>query len=300
VEDKPAPEGQMPPIRRFKWLTPNYLSTMGTTMIAGRDFSWDDLQTRRPVTILSDALAREYWGSASAAIGRRIRNSPKNPWREVVGVVADTREDGVTKAAPPTAYFPMVMREFWDSEVFVQRWMSYAIRTPRVRTAGFLAEVQQAVWGVNPNLPLARPRTVAAIYDESMASTSFALVIIAIAAAVTLLLGFVGLYGVIAYIVSQRTREVGIRMAIGASGQQVQSMFLRRGLALTGIGLAVGIAGAAAGMRLLSALLFGVSPFDPVTYAAVVAALASVATLATWLPARQATRVDPSVALRAE
>ncbi len=144
----------------------------------------------------------------------------------------------MTKAAPPTAYFPMVMNDFWDSPLYVQRWMSYAIRTPRVRTAGFLAEVQQAVWGVNPNLPLARPRTMQAIYDESMASTSFALVIIGIAAVVTLLLGFVGLYGVIAYIVSQRTREVGIRMAIGASGHQVQSMFLRRGLTLTGIGVA--------------------------------------------------------------
>ena len=194
----------------------------------------------------------------------------------------------------------MVMNDFWDNPLFVQRWMSYAIRTPRVRTAGFLAEVQQAVWGVNPNLPLARPRTMQAIYDESMASTSFALVIIGIAAVVTLLLGFVGLYGVIAYIVSQRTREVGIRMAIGASGSQVQSMFLRRGLTLTGIGLVVGVVTAAGGMRLLSALLYGVSPFDPLTYGAVIVALASVALLATWLPARQATRVDPSVALRSE
>jgi ABC-type antimicrobial peptide transport system permease subunit len=194
----------------------------------------------------------------------------------------------------------MVMNDFWDTPLFVQRWMSYAIRTPRVRTAGFLAEVQQAVWGVNPNLPLARPRTMQAIYDESMASTSFALVIIGIAAGVTLLLGFVGLYGVIAYIVSQRTREVGIRMAIGANGTQVQSMFLKRGLTLTGIGLIVGVVTAAGGMRLLSALLYGVSPFDPLTYGAVIVALASVALVATWLPARQATRVDPSVALRAE
>ena len=300
VEDKPGPEGQMPPIRRYKWATPNYFGTMGATLVAGRDFTWEDLQNRRPVTILSDALAREYFGSAAAALGHRIRNSPKNTWREIVGVVGDTREDGVTKAAPPTAYFPMVMNDFWDEPLFVQRWMSYAIRTPRVRTAGFLAEVQQAVWGVNPNLPLARPRTMQAIYDESMASTSFALVIIGIAAVVTLLLGFVGLYGVIAYIVSQRTREVGIRMAIGASGSQVQSMFLRRGLTLTGIGLAVGVVTAAGGMRLLSALLYGVSPFDPLTYGAVIVALASVALLATWLPARQATRVDPSTALRSE
>jgi ABC-type antimicrobial peptide transport system permease subunit len=156
------------------------------------------------------------------------------------------------------------------------------------------------VWSVNPNLPLARPRTLAAIYDESMAETSFALVIIGIASGVTLLLGLVGLYGVIAYIVAQRRREVGIRMALGAAGGDVRRMFVWRGLQLVGIGLAVGIVAAATVTRFLSSLLFGVSTFDPVTYAAVVLALSGVALLATWLPARQASLVDPAIALRAE
>jgi ABC-type antimicrobial peptide transport system permease subunit len=169
-----------------------------------------------------------------------------------------------------------------------------------VRTAGFIKDVQQAVWGVNPNLPLARPRTLAAIYDESMAETSFALVIIGIASAVTLLLGLVGLYGVIAYIVAQRRREVGIRMALGAAGGDVQRMFVWRGLQLVGIGLIVGIAAAATVTRFLSSLLFGVSTFDAATYTAVALALSSVALLATWLPARQASLVDPATALRAE
>jgi ABC-type antimicrobial peptide transport system permease subunit len=160
--------------------------------------------------------------------------------------------------------------------------------------------VQQAVWGVNPNLPLARPRTLAAIYDESMAETSFALVIIGIASAVTLLLGLVGLYGVIAYIVAQRRREVGIRMALGAAGGDVQRMFVWRGLQLVGIGLIVGIAAAATVTRFLSSLLFGVSTFDAATYTAVALALSGVALLATWLPARQASLVDPATALRAE
>jgi ABC-type antimicrobial peptide transport system permease subunit len=192
------------------------------------------------------------------------------------------------------------MKDFWDQELFVQRWLSYAVRTPRVRTAGFIKDVQQAVWSVNPNLPLARPRTLAAIYDESMAETSFALVIIGIASGVTLLLGLVGLYGVIAYIVAQRRREVGIRMALGAAGGDVRRMFVWRGLQLVGIGLAVGIVAAATVTRFLSSLLFGVSTFDPVTYAAVVLALSGVALLATWLPARQASLVDPAIALRAE
>jgi hypothetical protein len=252
------------------------------------------------VAVVSESLAREYWGGAPAALGRRIRNSPTNPWREVVGVVGDVRDDGVTKGAVPTVYWPMTMKDFWESEDFVQRWMSYAIRTPRVRTAGFIKDVQQAVWGVNPNLPLARPRTLGAIYDQSMAETTFALVIIGIAAGVTLLLGLVGLYGVIAYIVAQRRREVGIRMALGAGGSDVQRMFVWRGLQLAGIGLAVGIGVALAVTRGLSSILFGVSPFDPVTYAVVVLVLALVALVATWLPARQASLVDPAVTLRAE
>jgi ABC-type antimicrobial peptide transport system permease subunit len=163
-----------------------------------------------------------------------------------------------------------------------------------------VGEVQQAVWSLNPNLPLARIRTLAQIYEESMAQTSFVLVILGVAAAVTLLLGLVGIYGVIAYIVSQRRREVGIRMALGAPGAEVQRMFVSRGLALTGIGLVVGVVASAALMRLLSSLLFGVNPFDPLTYGAVVAGLGLVALVATWLPARHATKIDPMSALRAE
>ena len=300
VEDKPGPEGQMPPLRRYKWVTPNFFATIGAPLVAGRDLTWDDLHTPNAAVVVSESVAREYWGSPAAALGRRLRNSPKNTWREVVGVVADVYEDGVTKPTVPTVYWPAVMRDFWDADTFVERWMSYAIRTPRVQTAGFLGELQQAVWGVNPNLPLARPRTLQSIYDESMAETSFALVIIGIAAAVTLLLGLVGLYGVIAYIVAQRRREVGIRMALGAGGGAVQRMFVWRGLQLAAIGLAVGIGAAAAVTRFLSALLFGVSPFDPVTYSAVVLALTGVALVATWLPARQASLVDPATALRGD
>jgi ABC-type antimicrobial peptide transport system permease subunit len=174
------------------------------------------------------------------------------------------------------------------------------IRTSRLQSPGFLSEVQQAVWSVNPNLPLARVRTLQQLYNESMAQTTFVLVILGIAAAVTLLLGLVGIYGVIAYIVAQRRREVGIRMALGAQSESVQRIFVTRGLSLAAIGLTLGLIGAAALMRVLSTLLFGVSPFDPITYGTVVAVLGSVALVATWLPARQATRVDPMMALRAE
>ncbi len=300
ADDKPMPEGQMPPLRRYKWISPGYFRTMGNTVVAGRDLTWDDIHARTPVVIVNDRLAREFWGSAEAALGRRIRNSPKNQFREIVGVVGNERDDGVASEAAPMVYWPTAMNDFWDQEVFVMRYLSYAIRTPRVQTPGFLREVQQAVWAVNPNLPVARVATLAELYNRSMAQTSFALIVLGVAGGVALLLGLVGIYGVIAYIVEGRKREVGIRMAIGATGGQVQSLFLKRGLVLTGVGLAVGLLASAAVMRLLSTLLFGVSPFDPLTYAVVVGALGSVAVLATWLPARRATRVDPSMALRSQ
>lgn len=299
-EDQPAPEGQMPPLRRFKWVSENHFRTMGNPLIAGRDITWADTHAKKPVAVISAKLAREFWGSPSAALGRRIRNSPKSLWREVIGVVGDERDDGATKAAPTIVYWPILMEDFWEPGVFAQRSLGYLIRTPRLQSAGFLREVQQAVWAVNPNLPLARVETLEEIYNRSMAETAFALVILGIAAGVTLLLGLVGIYGVIAYIVSQRRREVGIRMALGARSGEVQRMFIGRGMVLTAIGLVVGVAASAGLMRLLAALLFGVSPFDPVTYGLVVVGLAAVAFVATWLPARQASGVDPMVALRSE
>ena len=299
-EDKPAPEGQMPPLRRFKWTVPGFFSAMGNRLVAGRDFTWADVHDMSPVAIISEKMAREFYGEPAAAIGQRIRNFPKAPWREVIGVVGDEYDDGVTEGAVTIVYWPMLMKDFWQPGVMTQRSMAYVIRTPRLQEAGFLREAQQAVWAVNPNLPLARVQTLQEIYDDSMAETSFALVILGIAASVTLLLGLVGIYGVIAYIVAQRKREVGIRMALGARSAEVQRMFLARGLVLTGIGLVVGLGAAMALVRLMSSLLFGVSAFDPITYAAVVGTLGVVALVATWLPARHATRIDPMLALRSE
>ena len=283
-----------------KYLGAGYFATMGNQVIAGRDLTWIDSHTGAPVALLSENLAREYWGEPAKAVGKRVRRTSKTGWVEIVGVVGNERQDGATKPAPPTIYWPMRVSEEIGGQAFVQRSLAYVIRSSRLQSPGFLSEVQQAVWGVNPNLPLARVRTLQQIYDQSMAQTQFVLVILGIAASVTLLLGLVGIYGVIAYIVSQRRREVGIRMALGAQSDSVQRIFVSRGLSLTAIGLGVGLVSAAALMRLLSSLLFGVNPFDPVTYIAVAASLGLVALIATWLPARQATRIDPMLALRAE
>jgi ABC-type antimicrobial peptide transport system permease subunit len=209
-------------------------------------------------------------------------------------VVGDERDDGLNQPATAIVYWPMV------NDSYQRRTMSYAVRSSRVGAPGFLRELQQAVWSVNSNLPVAAVQTLEEIAAVSMAQTSFAMVMLAIAASVALLLGVVGIYAVIAYIATQRTREVGIRMALGAQIGDVRRMFLRHGLRLTAAGIALGIGVALVLTRVLSALLFGVGPTDPMTYAAVSGGLAAVALLATYLPARRASRVDPVVALRAE
>jgi putative ABC transport system permease protein len=300
AEGVPTPEGKIPPLRRHKWIGENYFATMGNPIIAGRDMTWADVHNRRNYAIVSENLARELFGEPHAAIGRRIRQTPSNPWREIIGVVGNDHDDGVTQPATTTVYWPMMQENFWDVPLRAQRSMAFAIRTERLRDPGFLKEVQQAVWSVNPNLPLANVETLREIYDESMAQTSFMLVILGIASAVTLLLGVVGIYGVIAYVVAQRRREVGIRMALGAAAGEVQTLFVRHGLMITASGLVLGAIGAAALSRVMGALLFNVSPLDPLTYVAGIAALGLVAVVATWIPARQATRVDPAIALRGE
>jgi predicted permease len=293
VEHVPAPEGEMPPLRRFKSVAPVYFETMGNPMVAGRGITWTDIYEARRVVVISETLAREYWGSAVEAIGKRVRGF-RPDWYEIVGVSGNERDDGLNQ--PPTAivYWPMV------NDIYMRTTIAYAVRSSRVGARGFLGELQQAVWSVNPSLPLANVLTLEEIQAESMAQTSFAMVMLAIAASVALLLGVVGIYGVIAYIATQRTREIGIRMALGAQARDVQRLFLRHGLLLTGAGIVFGVGASLAATRVMSALLFGVGPMDPVTYAAVSAGLAGVALLATWLPARRASRIDPVVALRTD
>lgn len=299
AEDRTYREGEVPGIRRYKQALPGFFRTMGNPLLAGRDFTWDDLAGMRNYVILSDGLAREFWANPQAAIGKRVRERPGGVWREVIGVVGDERDDGVDKPATKTIYWPALRKDVWDVGPQSTRTLAFVIRGP-VQSPNFLAAAQRAVWQVSATLPLADPRTMAEIQRRSMARAEFAMIMLAIAGSMALLLAVVGIYGVISYAVSQRTREIGIRLALGAPAANVRTMFVRYGLTMTAIGLAAGLAAAAALTRLMASLLYGVAPLDWVTFALASLALAVAALCASLIPAMRATRVDPVIALRSE
>jgi putative ABC transport system permease protein len=300
AEDKTYTASQIPPLRSFRYISPGFLKTDGTALIAGRDFTWTDVYDKRHVALVSENMARELWGSPSGAIGKRIRTGLKDDWREIVGVVTDVYDRGVDQKAPTVAYWPTLMDNFELEMLRVNRYGVLVVRTNRAGTESFLAEARKAIWSVNADMPIFLVRTMKDVYDASMARTSFTLVLLAIAGAMALVLGVVGIYGVIAYSVTQRTREIGIRMALGAQPVGLQQMFVRQGLLLAGIGAVIGLAAAVGLTRLMSSLLFKTTPLDPLTYAAVSLFLILAAALASYVPARRATAVDPVEALRTE
>jgi predicted permease len=300
AQDRAYSEGQIPPIRRFAFVIPGFFETEGTPLVAGRDFTWTDIYKTLPVAIISENFAREYWDLPANAIGKRIRVATTDDWREIIGVAANVYGDGVSKTPPSMVYWPIMRDRFEGQAHDVATYTGFGIRSARAGSEAFLKEVREAVWSVNPNLPLSNVHTLGAFYTRSMARTSFTLIMLAVAGGMALLLGVVGIYGVIACSVSQRVREIGIRMALGAQQQSVTGMFIRHGIILTGIGAAFGLVAAAIVMRLMSSLLFHVNPVDPITYAAVTLGLIFTAFIASYLPSRRAATVDPVEALRAE
>lgn len=300
AEDFPLAEGELPPIRRFKWVSGDYFETMGVPIVAGRAIDPDDIRGRRPVAVISENIAIEHWGAAASAIGKRVRNDSggEGPWREIVGVAASVRDDGLDREPVDLVYWPMVVERFWGSEVFAQRSGVFVLRGPRIGAPGLVEDVQTAVWSVNRDLPLASVQTLDEVLRGSLTNVSFTLIVLGLAAAIALFLGAVGLYAVISYAVSTRTREIGVRMALGADAGAVARMVLRSGLGLAAVGVGLGIALALGLTRLMETLLFGVRPVDAITYAGTALLLATIAAFASWLPARRAARVDPQIALR--
>jgi len=266
---------------------------MSIPVVAGRDMTWSDILSKRPVALVSENFAREYWQNPLDALGKQIGGSP-SAWRQIVGVVGDVHDDGTSQEAPPMVYWPIT-----DADVFLDA-PTFALRSSRAGTQTLVDEVQRAVWSVDPDLPLYQVHTMSYYYSKSMGRTSFTLVMLALAGSMALLIGVVGLYGVIAYSVSQRTHEIGIRMALGAQKHDVLKLVVNGGMGLTLVGVGLGVAGALVLTRFLSSLLYGVKPTDPLTFVVVSLLLAAVALLACYIPARRATKADPIVALRYE
>ena len=303
VDGRSYPPETAPPVRRMKTVSPGYFGAIGTRMVVGRDITWNDIYGRAKVAIISENFAREVWGSAAAALGQRIHEpaAAGSPvWREIVGVVEDVHEDALYQPAPTVVYWPVMMDSFGGAPLFATRAINLVIRSDQAGREALLDGVRKAVWSVNPSMPVFLVRTMRDLYEQSLARTSFALVMLGIAAVMALVLGVIGIFSVIAYVVALRSREIGIRLALGAAPSELTRMFVRQGLVLTAVGAAMGLVTAVAATRWMSSLLFGVKPLDAPTYAAVLGVLGVAAALASYVPARRAAAVDPVETLSAE
>jgi predicted permease len=300
AEDRAYVQGAAPPVRHLVFVSPGYFSALGIPLIAGRDLTWSDVYNKVPVALISENFAHEYWHTPAEALGKRIRIRTTDDWSEIVGVVGKVYDQGMDKPARTNVYWPALQANFWGHPLRAQRNVTFVVRSSLAGSESLLKQARQAVWSVDGNLPLASVYTLNHLYTRSLAPVSFTLVMLGTAGAVALLLGAVGLYGVIAYSVAQRTREIGIRMALGAQRKNVVRLFLREGMSFIVIGLPVGLAGAFALTRLLSSLLFGVEANDPLTFACAAVVLVLVAFAACQIPAHRALRIDPMEALKSE
>ena len=285
----PAPPGREPRTQT-NIVSPGYFRTMGIPILRGRDVEERDTADATPVAVVSATFARTAWPGQDA-LGKRVRFKGNDRWWTVVGVAGDVKHGSFTDAPAPQAYTPHEQ----DPKIFA----CVVARTtgdPMAAADG----IRRAIWSVDAQQPVWKVRSMEALLARARGPTRALSILIAMFAAVALVLAAVGIYGVMTYLVAQRTREIGIRMALGASAHTVVAMVVGRGLALTLAATVLGIAGAAALTRTLATLLFGVGPLDPLTFVAAAAVLGGVALLACWLPARRAARVDPVVALAEE
>ena len=289
----------------IQFISPKFFETFQTPLLAGRSFEWKDIYDGRAIVLISENLARGEWGSAEAALGKRIGRSPSGPWWEVVGVVGNVHHNGLSEPAPKTVSFPLPITSAQPGI----RTATFIIRSARVGTPGFLEDLQKAARKLNGNVALGKLQTLGVLgnvqtlgdlYRRAMARTSTTLTLLAITGTMALLLALIGMYGAVSFSVSQRRREVGIRLALGARPAELRWFFVRHGLALAGIGVVIGIGFAAWLTQLMTSQLFGVTPLDPTTYAAVVLAVVGANAASSYLPARRASRMDPVEVLKIE
>jgi putative ABC transport system permease protein len=294
IEDQPREEGTLPPVAMYKAVGADYLAATGQKLLRGRTLTRADWEGGEAVVLVNKSFEDQYLGGD--ALGKGIRWDEDGTFAHVVGVVADVREVNLEDDPGPWAYLPMVVGDW----AYPRMDRSYLL----IRTASGASVPVQAVRDIinrlSPTVPLTAIRTMDEIMAREMSGLSFTMILLGIAAGVALFLGAIGLFGVISYVVSQRTREIGVRVALGASGQNIRRMVFRQSASVAAAGVTLGLLGAAALTRLMGAVLYGVSSLDPLSFAVAPVVLVVVAFTATWLPARRASRVDPMVALRAE
>jgi putative ABC transport system permease protein len=296
IDGIPALAAQELPTAVYDVVSPGYFDAMGVPVREGRSFSWADMQGTLPVVMVNQAMARKYWPGRNI-IGQRIKEggmSAAGPWLTIVGVVGDYREFDVASPPLPTVFLPVSQTA--NHGGLLRDWVVRTSASP----LALASAVRDAIWSNDKNLPVSRLRTMEQVRSGSTAQQQFILMLLSLSALLALVLAAVGLYGVTAYATAQRSREIGIRMALGAQKADVFRLVLREGLLRAGAGVVLGIAGALALTRFLDTLLFEIRPNDPLTFAGVAVLLALVALLACYLPARRAMKVDPIVALRCE
>jgi predicted permease len=299
AENDPNAETRIGALQILTTIDSAYLSTIGIPLLAGRPFRGFDTQ-RWDEAIVSQATAEQFWNdpTGARALGKRFRVVPGGPWYTVIGVAGNARDTSLASSPSQTVYFAQVPGGSVDYTL-VQRTMALAVRS-RGDPALAASQVQRVIRELDPALPTFDVQPMTAVLRESMGRLRFVMIVLGAAAAVTLLLGAVGLYGVMAYLVSLRTRELGVRLALGAQPRTVAAMLTKQGLTLAAIGLGAGLVVFALTTRFLRAFLYGVAPSDPLAIAGAMLIIVATATVASWLPARRAARVDPARALRAE
>jgi predicted permease len=297
IEEFPVEVGQMPPMAWYSTVSDGYFEALQIPLVSGRLFDTSDRDPARRNVIISQAFAQQFWPD-SDPVGRRIRPaSTDSAWYTIAGVVGSVRDQALERDPSEMVYYPISANA--DGIAGAQaRSMTYVIRSLRSDAIAGLAREQ--VWAIDPDLPIAASSTYEKIVADSMIRLSFTMLALVAASAIALILGAIGLYGVISYIVTQRTNEIGIRLALGARPAQVRRMVVLQGARLTLLGLVIGFAGALALTRLMQGMLFGTAPTDPVTFAFVSAFLAGIALLATYVPAHRASRIDPASSLKME
>ncbi len=296
IEGKPTADDALPPVAMYKAVGPGYFEAMGMTLLRGRTEKASDVEDGVPVVWVNETFARTLLGGH--ALGRYIRwqRGADSTWAEVVGVVKDVREFGLTEPVRADAYLPLLTGKWGFPDLALGYLVVKVDRNPTKLVGAIRAIVHKA----NPDVPITATSTMSEVVSRSMQRTSFTLVLLGIATLVALFLGAIGLFGVVSYVVSERTREIGIRMALGAHANDIRRLVLRQGGAVGLAGVAIGLVGALGLTRLMGSLLFDVSATDPLSFVLAPMVLLAVVALATWLPARRASSVDPVEALRAE